>query len=45
VLAAVLQRTGFDLVIAGNQSTDGSGGVVPSMIAEILDVPSATYLN
>ncbi|MDW4572101.1 electron transfer flavoprotein subunit beta/FixA family protein [Microbacterium sp. M3] len=45
VLAAALRRTGFDLVIAGNQSTDGSGGVVPVMIAEILDVPSATYLN
>jgi len=45
VLAAALQRTGFDLVIAGNQSTDGSGGVVPAMVAEILDVPSATYLS
>ena len=29
VLAAALQRIGFDLVIAGNQSTDGSGGVHP----------------
>ncbi|MGN6221293.1 MAG: electron transfer flavoprotein subunit beta/FixA family protein [Microbacterium sp.] len=45
VLAAALQRTGFDLVIAGNQSTDGSGGVIPAMVAEILDVPSATYLS
>ncbi|WP_426322154.1 electron transfer flavoprotein subunit beta/FixA family protein [Microbacterium sp. E-13] len=45
VLAAALQRTGFDLVIAGNQSTDGVGGVLPVMIAEILDVPSATYLS
>ena len=45
VLAAALQRTGFDLVIAGNQSTDGTGGVVPAMVAEILDVPSATYLS
>lgn len=45
VMAAALQRTGFDLVIAGNQSTDGSGGVLPSMIAELLDVPAATYLN
>ncbi|WP_194396690.1 electron transfer flavoprotein subunit beta/FixA family protein [Microbacterium atlanticum] len=44
VLAAVLQRTGFDLVITGNQSTDGSGGMMASMIAEILDVPSATSL-
>ncbi|MFC8680371.1 electron transfer flavoprotein subunit beta/FixA family protein [Microbacterium ureisolvens] len=45
VLAATLQRTGFDLVIAGNQSTDGVGGVLPAMVAEILDVPSATYLS
>ena len=45
VLAAALQRIGFDLVIAGNQSTDGSGGVLPAMIAELLDVPSATSLN
>ena len=42
VLAAALRRTGFDLVIAGNLSTDGSGGVMPAMIAELLDVPSAT---
>ncbi|WP_127820308.1 electron transfer flavoprotein subunit beta/FixA family protein [Microbacterium sp. CPCC 204701] len=45
VLAAALRRTGFDLVIAGNQSTDGSGGVLPVMVAELLDVPAATYLN
>jgi electron transfer flavoprotein beta subunit len=45
VLAAALRRTGFDLVIAGNLSTDGSGGVVPAMIAEILGVPNATSLN
>jgi electron transfer flavoprotein beta subunit len=45
VIAAALRRTGFDLVIAGNQSTDGSGGVLPAMVAELLDVPAATYLN
>jgi len=45
VLAAAVQRAGFDLVIAGNQSTDGSGGVLPVMIAELLDVPAATSLN
>ena len=36
VLAAAMQRTGFDLVITGNLSTDGSGGVLPAMIAELL---------
>ena len=41
VLAAALRRTGFDLVIGGNQSTDGSGGVLTAMIAELLDVPAA----
>lgn len=45
VLAAAVKRTGFDLVIAGNLSTDGSGGVVPAMIAELLAVPAVTSLN
>ncbi|MGA7147954.1 MAG: electron transfer flavoprotein subunit beta/FixA family protein [Microbacterium sp.] len=45
VLAAAVTRTGYDLVIAGNQSTDGSGGVIASMVAELLDVPAATYLS
>ncbi|GAA3199157.1 electron transfer flavoprotein subunit beta/FixA family protein [Microbacterium terregens] len=45
VLAAAVRRTGFDLVIAGNVSTDGSGGVMASMVAELLDVPAATALN
>ena len=43
-LAATLKRIGFDLVITGNQSTDGSGGVLPSWLAELLDVPAATAL-
>ncbi|MFH8251350.1 electron transfer flavoprotein subunit beta/FixA family protein [Microbacterium sp. B2969] len=45
VLAAALQRVGFDLVIGGNLSTDGSGGVIPAMVAELLGVPSVTALN
>ena len=44
-LAAAIREIGFDLVITGNQSTDGSGGVLPAMIAELLDVPQATGLN
>jgi electron transfer flavoprotein beta subunit len=43
-LAAAIERTGFDLVIAGNQSTDGSAGVVPAMVAELLGVPQLTAL-
>jgi electron transfer flavoprotein beta subunit len=45
VLAAALRRTGFDLVITGNQSTDGSGGVLPAMLAELLDMPTALNLT
>lgn len=44
VIAAALQKTGFDLVIAGNQSTDGSGGVLAAMLAERLGVPLASGL-
>jgi electron transfer flavoprotein beta subunit len=44
-LAATIRRTGFDLVIAGNISTDGYAGVIPGMVAELLDVPSATNLT
>lgn len=39
VLAAVVHRIGADLVVAGNESTDGRGGVVPAMIAERLSLP------
>ncbi|GAA5228967.1 electron transfer flavoprotein subunit beta/FixA family protein [Paeniglutamicibacter antarcticus] len=39
VLAASLADAGADLVIAGNESTDGRGGVVPAMIAEALNLP------
>ena len=45
VLAAAVQRSGFDLVITGNQSTDGTGGVIPAMLAELLEVPHATALS
>jgi electron transfer flavoprotein beta subunit len=45
VLAAALGKTGFDLVVAGNQSTDGAGGAVPAMIAELLNVALVTSLT
>lgn len=45
VLAAALKRKEFDVIIAGNQSTDGSGGVIPSMLAELLDLPALTELT
>lgn len=45
VLSAAIAKSGFDLVIAGNEATDGRGGVIPAMIAEHLGVPSMTYLD
>ena len=45
VLAAALKDTGFDLVVAGNESTDGRGGVIPAMLAERLGVAQLTHLN
>ena len=44
-LAAAIRRTGFDLVVTGNLSTDGNGAVLPAMLAELLDVPNATALS
>jgi electron transfer flavoprotein beta subunit len=43
ILAKAIENEGFDLVIAGTESTDGYSGVVPQMIAELLDVPALTY--
>jgi electron transfer flavoprotein beta subunit len=43
ILAAAIEREGFDLVVAGTESTDGSTGVVPQQIAELLGVPSLTF--
>jgi electron transfer flavoprotein beta subunit len=43
VLAEAIKKAGFDLVISGVESTDGSTGVVPQMVAALLEVPSATF--
>ncbi|HEX3957326.1 MAG TPA: electron transfer flavoprotein subunit beta/FixA family protein [Trebonia sp.] len=42
VLAAALTSVGFDLVIAGAESTDARTGVIPAMLAERLGVPQLT---
>ncbi|MER5389638.1 electron transfer flavoprotein subunit beta/FixA family protein [Saccharopolyspora sp. NPDC002686] len=34
---------GVDLVIAGNEATDGRAGAVPAMVAEVLGWPQLTY--
>jgi electron transfer flavoprotein beta subunit len=36
---------GTDLVIAGNQATDGTGGAVPAIIAEYLGLPQLTHMR
>ena len=44
-LAAAVRELGADLVVAGNESTDGRGGVVPAMIAEHLGLPHLGQLG
>jgi electron transfer flavoprotein beta subunit len=44
VLATAVRAIGFDLVIAGNLSTDGGGGLMAAMVAEHLGVPHLTNL-
>jgi electron transfer flavoprotein beta subunit len=43
VLAAAIKREGFDLVIAGTESTDGYAGILPQQLAELLEVPALTF--
>lgn len=45
VLAAAIERTGADAVIAGNESTDGRGGVMAAMLAELLGRPLLDSLD
>jgi len=43
VLAAAIERIGFDLVLTGMASTDAGMGVVPALLAERLGLPAVTY--
>lgn len=45
VLAAALRQVGADLVVAGNEATDGRTGSVPAMIAERLGLPAVTSVR
>jgi electron transfer flavoprotein beta subunit len=36
---------GFDLVIAGNEATDGRAGAIPAILAELLGLPQVTQLR
>jgi electron transfer flavoprotein beta subunit len=42
---ALGQIEGTELVIAGNEATDGAGGAVPAIIAEYLGLPQLTHLR
>lgn len=45
VLAKAIERHGFDLVLCGMASTDGTMGVLPALLAERLGVPAVTHLE
>lgn len=45
VIAAAIKKEGFDVVLAGNQSTDGRGGMIPAIVAELLGVPGMPDLD
>ncbi|WP_377268622.1 electron transfer flavoprotein subunit beta/FixA family protein [Peterkaempfera sp. SMS 1(5)a] len=45
IVAAAVEKTGFDLVVCGMASTDGTMGVLPALLAERLGVPQVTLLS
>ncbi|MEU6883250.1 electron transfer flavoprotein subunit beta/FixA family protein [Streptomyces sp. NPDC046712] len=45
IVAKALEKTGFDLVICGMASTDGTMGVLPALLAERLNLPQVTLLS
>ncbi|MFH8470492.1 electron transfer flavoprotein subunit beta/FixA family protein [Streptomyces sp. NPDC017991] len=45
VLAKAIEKAGYDLVISGMASTDGTMGVLPALVAERLGVPQITLLS
>ena len=45
IIAAALEKSGYDLVVGGMASTDGTMGVLPALLAERLGVPQLTLLS
>jgi electron transfer flavoprotein beta subunit len=45
VLAKAIEKIGYDLVVCGMASTDGTMGVLPAILAERLGVPQVTLLS
>ena len=44
VLAKVIKEGGFDLVLCGQQGVGGDNSQLPSILAELLDMPQATLV-
>jgi len=44
VLAAAIKEGGFDLIFCGQQGVGGDNSQVPSMLAELLNLPQATLV-
>ena len=42
ILAAIAKAESFDVIFAGFMADDGNGAAIPPMVAELLDMPSAT---
>jgi electron transfer flavoprotein beta subunit len=45
VLAQALKKMQYDLIMFGSQSSDAGGGVVHSMVAEMLGLPAITWIS
>jgi electron transfer flavoprotein beta subunit len=45
VLAKAIEKVGYDLVVSGMASTDGTMGVLSALLAERLGVPQVTLLS
>lgn len=45
VLAAVVSRLGFDLVLCGAASTDSGTSLVPVMVGDLLDIPALCFAD
>ncbi|MDT0309931.1 electron transfer flavoprotein subunit beta/FixA family protein [Streptomyces sp. DSM 44917] len=45
VLAKAIEHVGYDVVVCGMASTDGTMGVLPAILAERLGVPQVTLLT
>lgn len=42
-ISAAVKDKGYDLIICGTESTDGSSGAVPAQLAELLGVPLLSF--